>query len=300
MSWLGSFSRLAAVGLVFAGSLAGQTTFATITGTVTDPNAAVVPGVTVSATHVQSNYRYTAVSNDVGLYTLSQLREGEYVVRAQASGFKEFVAQDVLLVSRDVRRMDIRLELGTVEAMVEVSAGATLIETETARISDFKGAEALKSLPLNTRSIFSFVQLTPGVARSAHDGTWSIRFAGSRHNQENEAIDGITFNNSYDGTVIGPLADRIESFEEVRVDMANNTAEFGAIGQITIIVQVGKQSASREPFRLLQHTLVPRPQSFRPGARDGCQPRSGRGGGRPDRSAQDLRRGGQELFLLLV
>ncbi|MEK7406989.1 MAG: carboxypeptidase-like regulatory domain-containing protein [Acidobacteriota bacterium] len=232
-------ARVVALALPLAAALSAQTTFATVTGTVTDPNGAVVPGAAVVATHVLSNYRYTTKSNDVGHYTLAQLREGEYVLRAQAAGFKEFVVPDLRLAALDVRRLDVRLELGTVEATVEVSAGATLIETETARISDFKSADALKSLPLNSRSVFNFLQLAPGVARSAHDGTWSLRFAGSRHNQENESFDGITFNNSYDGTVIGPLADRVESFEEVRIDMANNTAEFGAIGNVTIISKSG-------------------------------------------------------------
>jgi hypothetical protein len=249
----------------------GQTTFASITGTITDPNGAVVPGASIVATHVQSNYRYTVQSNEVGLYTLAQLREGEYVLRVQASGFKEFVAQGVQLFSRDVRRIDIRLELGTVEATIEVTAGATLIETETARISGFKSAEALKSLPLYTRGLFSFLQLAPAVARSnSQDGTWSIRFAGSRNNQENESIDGITFNNSFDGTVIGPLADRVESFQEVRTDMANNTAEFAAIGNVTIISKSGSNQLhgslfdyystpwfrARNPFALVRGTGV--------------------------------------------
>src|SRR5262245_6369381 len=111
-----------------------QTTYAGITGTVTDPNGAVVPKVTIEATHIQTNYKYTAESNDVGVYTLSQLREGDYTLRATASGFQEFVAQNVQLVSRDLRRIDVQLRLGAVGTVVEVSAGATLIETETARI----------------------------------------------------------------------------------------------------------------------------------------------------------------------
>src|SRR5215831_38853 len=81
-----------------------QTTFATITGTVTDPNEAVVPAAAVEATHVQSNYRYTASSNEAGVYTLGQLREGMYVLRVKAPGFKEFVAENIQLVALDVRR----------------------------------------------------------------------------------------------------------------------------------------------------------------------------------------------------
>jgi hypothetical protein len=59
------------------------------------------------------------------------------------------------------------------------------------------------------------------------------RFAGSRANQSDASIDGITLSNQYDGTQISPLVSQIEAFQEVRVDMANNTAEYGGIGQVT-------------------------------------------------------------------
>jgi hypothetical protein len=59
------------------------------------------------------------------------LKEGTYEVRAQAAGFKEFVARQVVLVARDFRRVDVKLEVGTVDTRVEVSAGATLIETDS-------------------------------------------------------------------------------------------------------------------------------------------------------------------------
>src|SRR5215470_15150211 len=76
-----------------------QTTFATITGTVTGPNEAVIPAAVVEATHLQSNYRYVVSSNEAGVYTLSQLREGTYVLRVTAPGFKEFVVENIQLVA---------------------------------------------------------------------------------------------------------------------------------------------------------------------------------------------------------
>ncbi|MGH9202262.1 MAG: carboxypeptidase-like regulatory domain-containing protein, partial [Vicinamibacterales bacterium] len=227
--------------LALAAAAAAQTTFATITGLVTDPNGAIVPGATVVVTHLASNYRYTATSNNAGHYTLAQLREGEYSLRATAAGFRDFAAQGIGLVSQDLRRIDIQFAIGAVETTVEVSAGATLIETETARISDSKGASALKSLPMNTRSLWNFVGLTPGVVQ-AGGGSSTRRFAGSRANQSDASIDGITISNAYDGTQISPLVSFIESYEEVRVDMANNTAEFGAIGQVTIISKGGSNN----------------------------------------------------------
>src|SRR5262245_35316609 len=174
-----------------------QTTYAGITGTVTDPVGAVVPNATIEATHIQTNYKYTAQSNDVGVYTLSQLREGDYTLRAKATGFQEFAAQNIQLVSRDLRRIDIQLRIGGVDTVVEVTAGATLIETETARIGNTKNASTLQSLPLNTRSLYDFLGLTPGVI-GAGAGVATRRFAGSRVNQSDQSIDGVTVSNGYD------------------------------------------------------------------------------------------------------
>ena len=215
-----------------------QTTYAGITGSVTDPNGAVVPGATIEATHLQTNYQYTATSNAVGVYTLSQLREGEYRLRARAAGFQDYVAQNVQLVARDLRRLDINLRVGAVETVVEVTAGATLIETETARIGNTKSASTLASLPLNTRSLYNFLALSPGVV-GAGGGQATRRFAGSRVNQSEQSIDGVTVSNGYDGTQISPLVGWIGSYEEVRVDISNNTADIGAVGQVTVISKSG-------------------------------------------------------------
>ncbi|HTM49287.1 MAG TPA: carboxypeptidase-like regulatory domain-containing protein [Bryobacteraceae bacterium] len=228
----------ALVSFLSAVSASGQTTYAGITGSVTDPNGAVVPRATVEAIHTQTNYKYSATSNEVGVYTLSQLREGEYTLRAKAPGFQEFVAQNIQLVSRDLRRIEVQLRVGSVDTVVEVKAGATLIETETARIGNTKGAETLQSLPLNTRSLYDFLGLTPGVI-GAGGGQATRRFAGSRVNQSDQSIDGITVSNGYDGTQISPLVSYIGGFEEVRVDLANNTADMGSVGQVTVISSSG-------------------------------------------------------------
>ncbi len=240
-------SLVLVLALSAAFSANGQTTFASITGNVTDSSGASVPGAKIIATHLESNYVYTSESNSAGNYTVSQLREGEYSLRVQASGFKEALVPKVPLVSLDVRRIDIRLEVGAVETMVEVSAGATLIETETARISDSKSSAQLKTLPLNTRSLWNFIGLSPGVTQ-AGAGSSTRRFAGSRANQSDASIDGITLSNQYDGTQISPLVSQIESFEEVRVDMANNTAEFGSIGQVTIVSKGGSNDVHGSAF----------------------------------------------------
>jgi hypothetical protein len=68
----------------------------------------MVPGVKVEATHVATNCKYTTTSNEAGQYTLVNIREGAYTVRATAGGFREFVVQSV------------KLELGQLETAIEV------------------------------------------------------------------------------------------------------------------------------------------------------------------------------------
>lgn len=291
-----SFTRLVLLIVTLAAPALPQTTFATITGNITDSTGAVIPGAKVTATHLESNYVYNAESNSAGNYTVAQLREGDYSLRIQAPGFKEAVLPKLPLVSLDVRRVDVRLEVGTVETSVEVSAGATLIETETARISDSKNTRQLNTLPLNTRSLWNFVGLSPGVVQ-AGGGSSTRRFAGSRANQSDASIDGITLSNQYDGTQISPLVSQIESFEEIRVDMANNTAEFGGIGQVTIISKGGSNDVHGS---LLLDAVVPGAQSVRRAARDGRAARSGIHHRRSGHVAEDLQWPQPHVLLLLV
>src|SRR5438105_9770060 len=85
-----------------------QTTFATITGNVTDPSGLSVAGAKVAGVHVQTGYKYEATSNESGVYTLANLKEGTYNVDVTAPGFRPFHARSLELVSRDNRRLDVR------------------------------------------------------------------------------------------------------------------------------------------------------------------------------------------------
>jgi len=240
-------SRALAILLLFSGISWSQTTFASITGTVTDPAGAVVPNATITATNVATNIETRTLSNEAGNYTVAQLQQGTHSLTVSAAGFKQFVVQDVVLVSRDIRRVDAKLEVGAVTSTVEVSGGATLIETETARIADTTTSERMKSMPLNTRNIYGHLALSANVLQ-AGAGSSTIRFAGSRTNQSHWAIDGTTMSDGVTETQIGHLALYLESVQEVKIDIANNSAEFGPIGQVTMISKSGTNALHGSAF----------------------------------------------------
>jgi carboxypeptidase family protein len=257
-----------ALAVLLGDAAQAQTTFATLTGTVTDATGAVVPKASVTVRNIATGIETTTEPNDEGIYTLAQLKEGQYTLRVRGAGFKEFIVRDIWLVARDYRRVDVKLEVGSVDTSVEVSAGATLIETETARISDTRDVAQLRDMPLNSRAIWAQLSLAPNVLQASAGST--IRFAGSRTNQSHWSIDGTTMSDGVSETQIGPLAQYVESFQEVRIDSANNTAEFGTLGQVTMISKGGTNSfhgslfdyystpwfRARDPFALTRATGV--------------------------------------------
>jgi Carboxypeptidase regulatory-like domain len=254
--------------LVLAGLPAySQTTFATITGTVVDPSGAVMVGTNITATNRNTKVRTTAQSNRAGNYTMDTLKEGSYDVNAAAPGFKTFVVENVILGSRDERRLDIKMEVGSTDTQVEVSGGATLIETETARIDATHNALRMKETPVNNgRGIYAFLAITPTVLAG---NSGAIKIAGSDVNQSHLAIDGTTFDDGQ-GSYLGPLGNYTEWIQEIRVDIADNSAEFGPLGHVTIISKSGSNQLhgsakdyyvtpffrARNPFALARATGV--------------------------------------------
>ena len=91
MSFTSCRAGLVAIALLTIAPLHSQTTFASITGIVTDSTGSVVPSAQVVATNVETNIAVQSASNESGNYTIAQLQLGSYTVRVNAPGFKAFV-----------------------------------------------------------------------------------------------------------------------------------------------------------------------------------------------------------------
>ncbi len=228
---------LAVSTLLASASLYAQSTFATITGAITDASGAAIPNVAVEAVQLQTNFRYSTKSNDTGQYTLPNLLDGTYTLEAKAAGFQDFKAESIVLAVRDLRRVDIQMSVGQVGTQVEVTGGVSLIETESARISDTKDRVVLRNMPLTLRRAWDYFTLSPQVTFQRNG--FQMRFAGSRNNQAEVTIDGTSIARSGGGFASGPLLDRTESFQELRLDIANTGAEFSTMGQVSMISRSG-------------------------------------------------------------
>ena len=98
--------------LVFSLNVFAQTDRGTLTGTVSDPSGAVIPGVSIEAKNVQTGATYQAGSSETGNYTLTQLPAGTYELSATLPGFKRFVRENIIVSVATVLRIDVTLEVG--------------------------------------------------------------------------------------------------------------------------------------------------------------------------------------------
>src|SRR4051794_18043591 len=152
------------VGLFLAGANAcyGQAYSANLTGLVTDPNNAAIPGAAVKIRNTDTDETRETHTGPEGRYTLSQLLPGRYELSAEASGFRTIVQRGITLQANQSADIPIAMQLGEVTQSVEVVAAAPVIDTLTANQSVTITSNVMTDLPVGIRTPFAMVQTLAG------------------------------------------------------------------------------------------------------------------------------------------
>jgi hypothetical protein len=204
-----------------------QTAAGSISGTVTDPNGALVPGATVVATHVPTGRQYTQVTTQAGLYVFANLPTGPYTLSVKQAGFKVYV-QSGIEVRVDLREtIDIKLTLGTVQQTVEVRATAPVLETANATRGVGISPQTMMTLPLWNGSLElanGFIGYMPGVTSN---GEQSIN--GSIGRASELLIDGTSIVIPESGGTNFEFPG-FYAFSEMKLVTSGFTAENGRVG----------------------------------------------------------------------
>jgi len=225
---------LVVVFLMSAGMAFGQDVTATITGTVTDSTGAAVAGATVTAKSVERGTTFTGVTNDLGLYRITQLPVGNYDLRIEKSGFQSAVHASFTLALNQIARVDVELKVGQVTDTVEVTAGAPILKTEATQIDTIINGATNEALPLATRNYVELTLLAPGAVHpdpSSFNNGDNVQSGarpfinGNREQANNFILDGMD-NNQVSDNLLGytPSPDAIEEFNLIT---NNAPAEFG-------------------------------------------------------------------------
>lgn len=215
--------------LVASTLAAAQGVRGTISGTVTDPAGAVVPGATVKLVDVakQAEVR-TVVTNESGSYQFLELEPATYTVTVSATSFSDATLTDVKVEPNRNVRLDVLLSVAGTSETVEVTAGDVLLDRETATLGTTVENKRVEGLPLNGRNVLNLALLQPGVAPAGggFGNGLGIRVNGQRGVENNITLDGSNNNEVAVGGTTGRTP-RPDAIQEFRLLTSNYEAEFG-------------------------------------------------------------------------
>ena len=229
------------VSLVTAGLLAfvpvetiaqggGASSTATITGRVTDHTAAVLPGVTVTASSASMLGVQTAVTNEQGTYRFPAVPPGTYTLTYELPGFNTLRREGIELRLGFTAAINVDLQVASLQETVTVTGESPVIDTSATRVQQNFKLEELQSIP-NARDIWSLLAVTPAVQMSRIDvggnraGTQTGYTAygfGGQDQQVRVLVEGI---NTTEGTGGAGFYFDYGSFEEVFIGTAGQGAE---------------------------------------------------------------------------
>ena len=151
------------IALLLVPALGAQTFTGGISGDVKDSTAAVIPGVVLTLTNLDTNEGRTQVSNEHGLYTFAAVSPGRYRLEAEIRGFKRFVQEPIEVRVQQFVTLNPVLEIGEASQSVEVSGQLALLDASTSSLSQIVENRQVTELPLNGRNTLALVALTPGI-----------------------------------------------------------------------------------------------------------------------------------------
>ena len=229
--------KLSLLLVLFASISLSQDFNATLRGTVQDATGAIISGATVEITSAATGITRTTTSNERGEYIAAQLPAQTYVISAGYRGFQTQVRREYTLQVGQDSRLNFTLSVGQSTERVEVSAEASLIQSDDHNIGAVVDEKKVKELPLNGRNAFSLALLAPNVFGSLNSSTFSV--AGNPSVNNNYSLDGVQNNDRTTGSPTHrPSVDGIQEF---RVLTGTYAAEYGrqSGGQVIMTTKSG-------------------------------------------------------------
>ncbi|MFN6963786.1 MAG: carboxypeptidase regulatory-like domain-containing protein [Pyrinomonadaceae bacterium] len=215
-----------------------------IQGTVSDEQGAVVPGATVEARNVSTNFTRTFTTDSDGRFTLLSLPSGRYVLSVSKQGFAKLSQENVEVTVGRLLSLDITLKVSGISGDVIVTSTPT-IDTVKTESSTTINEKSITNTPILGRKFEDLLTLTPGVSITQGPDGDEINFAGQRGIFNNVSLDGGDYNNGFFGEQAGgqraAIDITLEAVKEFQVIATGANAEYGrtAGGIINVITKSG-------------------------------------------------------------
>lgn len=257
---------------VFAGSSFGQAqaTGADLTGTVVDPNGAIINGATVTARNIAAGLTRTATSGDDGTYKFIGLVPGEYEISAEATNFKKVIISPVRLTVGQSADLTIKLEIGASTAIVNVSGeDVQLIEPSRTTVANTIESTRIENLPINERSATGFALTISTVGRDngrpiGPAPTSGLNIGGTRGRSTLVQVDGADFTDNSINAARSTVSQ--EAVQEYQVTTNSYLPEFGRAtgGIVNVVTKRGGNDFHGNVFGFIRHRSIQARNPFAP------------------------------------
>jgi len=226
-------------------SAEAQVLYGSILGNVKDATGASIPGATVVVINKATNLTRQGITDEAGRFNFTDLPTGTYNLKVSQQGFKTFEQTEVTVTINSVSRVDVALEIGTIDQTVTVSAEPARLQTETSEVAVGMVATELQNLPVPLGRNYQQVYRTlPGFSppQNSHsiptNPSRSLEFTvnGTSDNANNTRIDGVSTTH-VQLPHIASYVPTLESIQEVNVVTSSMDAEQGLAGGAAINVQ---------------------------------------------------------------
>jgi hypothetical protein len=247
--------------------IASAQTFGEIGGEVRDPSGALIPNATVTVINTATSASRVATTNAAGFYSFPDLVPGTYDVKVASSGFDTIVKAGIVLEVQAAPRVDFTLAVGQSTQTVEVAANAAALATEDATVGTVIEEKRIEDLPLNGRSFFQLVALSPNVTYGftqpaqtsgrlgGSRGSLTMAMSGARSTWENYTLDGITNTDiDFNSYILQPSVDALQEF---KVQSGVYPAEFGReAAQLNVSTKPGTNQYHGSAWEFLRNDLL--------------------------------------------
>jgi hypothetical protein len=255
-------------------------TAANLHGQVTDVSGAVVPAAKVKATNIGTGVNTDTVADASGNYSFPDLAPATYTITVDAPGFKTEILNGTTLQVAQNARLDVHLQVGSVDTQVEVNGAAPLVDTSSASVGTVIGQRETVDLPLNVRRFGALATLVPGTVPDQQGGSTGNGFAnsnigspfseetysanGARSSSNNTLIDGADSRNlTFGGFAVQPSPDAVQEF---KIQTNIYDAAFGktAGSTINLITKSGTNEFHGSVYDFLRNDALDASNYFNP------------------------------------
>jgi hypothetical protein len=247
-------------------SLYSQSTYGSISGSVTDASGAAITDANVTLTNLGTSEKRTQSSGADGLFTFVNLFPGQYRIDVEKQGFKHYVRNPVTVDVQQNTHIDAALQVGEVSQVVEVTSETPLLQAETSSLGTVVDQREANELPLNGRNIFNLTTITPSVIpQGSTEGNVvgknpfdfaNYQIGGAFANEGAEYLDGQPLNIGYINLPF--LVPTQDSISEFKVQDNNLGPEWGkfAGGVINMSTKSGTNTWHGTGYEYLRNKVL--------------------------------------------